>query len=56
MLKTQKDFNPLECGLCKETDFIYRRQSEELYRLGFRGPVSRCRRLMHRNKKGYENA
>ena len=50
MLKTQKDFNPLECGLCKKRDCLYRRHSEELYRHGFRIPVNRCRRLLDRNK------
>lgn len=46
MLKTQKYFSPLECGICKQgAGCPYKSNYAELYRYGFTIPIKNCQRL-----------
>lgn len=51
MVKNQKTFNPLECGLCKELDCPQRTNYESLYRLGIKVRVADCKRLQDLKKQ-----
>ena len=51
MNKYQKTFSPLECGLCKETDCMYKDNYESLYQAGIQIKVSYCKRLQKAVKK-----
>lgn len=50
MYKTQKTFSPLDCGLCKCFDCKYRANYEQLYSVGFKIPISECKRLKDRKR------
>lgn len=46
MLKNQKDFNPLECSICREKiRCIYGQNYEQMYKCGYRIKVAHCKRL-----------
>ena len=51
MIKNQKTFNPLECGMCKETGCMYQKNYESLYQAGIQIKVSYCKRLQKRGRK-----
>ena len=51
MLKNQKTFSALECGLCKETECMYRDCYESMYSMGKRILVSNCKRLREKERK-----
>ena len=51
MVKYQKTFNPLECGLCKETDCMYKECYEGMYNAGKKIFILNCKRLQKAVKK-----
>lgn len=55
MLKTQKSFNSLECGICKYYACSYKENYEQLYKAGFKIPIGDCPRL-HDLKYGKREA
>ena len=51
MVSKQKTFNPLECGLCKETECMYRDCYESMYNAGKRILIANCKRLREKIRK-----
>lgn len=56
MLKTQTTFSPLECGLCKESDCLYRYSYNELYRAGQKIAIKNCKRLTQKRRLDEKDA
>ncbi len=52
MLKTQLSFSPLECGLCKENECMYKECYESLYNTGKKIMVTNCKRMREEKRKG----
>lgn len=50
MVKYQKTFNPLDCGLCEYKDCPYKSCYESMYNTGNKIAVTNCKRLQDRKK------
>lgn len=50
MIKYQKDFSPLDCGLCAYKNCMYRGCYESMYNTGRKIPVANCKRLQDKKK------
>ncbi len=51
MKRYQKYFSPLECGLCGETNCLYKSCYESMYNTGKRIAVANCKRLQEQKRK-----